>query len=409
MTPPAVGLVSVEEALAYVTAACCPLRPGRVGLADALGRVAAERLVATEAVPPFDNSAMDGYAVRAADTAGAPVVLPVVATLAAGAAPDVAVGPGQAVRIMTGAPLPEGADAVVMVERTTSRSGGREVEVHAPVAVGTALRRAGEDLKPGDVVVDAGAALAPGHLGVLASVGVTELSVFPRARVGVLSTGDELVSGPAPLRPGQIRDSNRPTLLALVAQTGCDAVDLGSASDDETSIRAAFTAAARRCDGVVTSGGVSMGDFDLVKVVLAELGDMRWMQVAVKPAKPLAFGLIGTTPVFGLPGNPVSSMVSFELFARPALRKMMGFPPSGWRRPLLAAVAEEPLERRRDGKTHLVRVVATLDGDGRYRVRAVPGQGSHQLAAMASANALAVLGDGSGVSAGEVVRVMLLS
>ncbi len=409
MAPPAVGLVPVEEAQAHVVAACAPLRPNRIPLAEALGRVAAERLVASEAVPPFDNSAMDGYAVRAADTATAPVVLPVVATVGAGAVPDVPVGPRQAVRIMTGAPLPDGADAVVMVEQTSSRSGGREVEVHAPVTVGTALRRAGEDVAPGDMVVDAGTALVPGHLGVLASVGVSELSVFPRARVGVLSTGDELVSGSGALRPGQIRDSNRPTLLALVTEAGCEAVDLGSASDDETSIRAVFTAGTQHCDAVVTSGGVSMGDFDLVKVVLGELGDMRWMQVAVKPAKPLAFGVIGTTPVFGLPGNPVSSMVSFELFARPALRKMMGFPPSAWRRPLLAAVAEELLERRRDGKTHLVRVVASLDGEGRYRVRSVPGQGSHQLAAMASANALAVLPDGAGVSAGEVVRVMLLS
>jgi molybdopterin molybdotransferase len=225
----------------------------------------------------------------------------------------------------------------------------------------------------------------------------------------VLSTGDELVSGSAPLRAGQIRDSNRPTLLALVAQAGCDAVDLGSVVDDAVSITEAFDAAAEGCDAVVTSGGVSMGDFDLVKVVLDQLGEMRWMQVAVKPAKPLAFGAVGTTPVFGLPGNPVSSMVSFELFARPALRKMMGFAAAGWCRPLIAAIADAPLERRRDGKTHLVRVVAVLDEDGNYRVRPVAGQGSHQLAAMARANALVVLGDGSGVDAGAPVRMMLLS
>ncbi len=403
------GLVPLEEAQGYVTDACSRLAPATAPLAGALGQVSAERVVATEAVPPFDNSAVDGYAVRAADTTGAPVVLSVVATLAAGSPTSAPVGPGEAIRIMTGAPVPEGADAVVMVEDTSSRREGRQVEVRAEVSPGAAIRRAGEDLAPGDVVVDPGTPLTAAHLGVLASVGVSELSVFPRARVGVLSTGDELVSGPAPLLPGQIRDSNRPTLLGMVAEAGCEAVDLGSANDDEASMSEAFDVAARRCDAVVTSGGVSMGDFDLVKVVLDRLGDMRWMQVAVKPAKPLAFGVIAATPVFGLPGNPVSSMVSFELFARPALRKMMGFPPTTWRRPLLAAVAEEPLERRPDGKTHLVRVIAVLDDDGRYRVRPVRGQGSHQLAAMASANALAVLGDGGGVARGEPVRVMVLS
>ena len=404
------SLVPIEEAQAFVLDACSPLRPRSSDLAGALGRVAAERVVATEAVPGFDNSAMDGFAVRAGDTAGAPVVLPVVATLAAGADPgELAVGPGQAVRIMTGAALPAGADAVVMVEHTTARPGSEEVEVLVAVPPGAAVRRAGDDVAPGDVVVEAGTELRPGHLGVLASVGVGDLAIFPRPRVGVVSTGDELVSGPAALRPGQVRDSNRPTLLALVAEAGCEAVDLGAVGDDEASIREVFGAAAERCHAVVTSGGVSMGDFDLVKIVLGQLGDMRWMQVAVKPAKPLAVGTVGATPVFGLPGNPVSSMVSFELFARPALRKMMGFPAGAWRRPLVAAVAEAPLERRRDGKTHLVRVVARLDDEGHYRVAAVAGQGSHQLAAMAGANALVVLADGEGAAAGETVRMMLLS
>ena len=404
------SLVPIEEAQALVLGACSPLQPRSSDLAGALGRVAAERVVAAEAVPGFDNSAMDGFAVRAADTSGAPVVLPVVATLAAGTDPgDLAVGPGQAVRIMTGAALPAGADAVVMVEHTTPRAGSQEVEVHVAVAPGAAVRRAGDDVVPGDVVVDAGTELGPGHLGVLASVGVDGLAVFPRARVGVVSTGDELVSGPATLRPGQVRDSNRPTLLAQVAQAGCEAVDLGAVGDDEASIREVFAVGTERCHAVVTSGGVSMGDFDLVKVVLGQLGDMHWMQVAVKPAKPLAFGTVGSTPVFGLPGNPVSSMVSFELFARPALRKMMGFPAAAWRRPLVAAVAEAPLERHRDGKTHLVRVAAHLDEDGRYRVAAVAGQGSHQLTAMATANALVVLADGEGAAAGDTVRMMLLS
>jgi molybdenum cofactor synthesis domain-containing protein len=403
------ALIPLEDARAYVLGACRTLAPVSVPLVQALARVTAVAVVSGEAVPPFDNSAMDGFAVRAADTAGAPVRLAVVATLAAGEVPSVEVGPGQAVRIMTGAPLPPGADAVVMVERTAPGDDGASVEIQVAVAPGAACRRTGDDLSPGDVVAAAGVVLSAGHLGLLASVGVTEVTVFPPARVGVLSTGDELVTGPGPLRPGQIRDSNRPTLCALVHQAGCLAVDLGTVADDEDAITEAFAAAVASCDAVVTSGGVSMGDFDLVKVVLDRLGDMRWMQVAIKPAKPFAFGVVGTTPVFGLPGNPVSTMVSFELLARPALRKMTGFPPSAWLRPAVAAVADEALDRRSDGKTHFARVVATVGHDGRHHVRSAGGQGSHQLSAMAAANALAVLdADGDGVGAGDSVSVLLL-
>jgi len=401
-------LLPLDDARAYVLDACTPLAPVVLGLDDALGRVAAEAVTATEAVPSFDNSAMDGFAVRAADTEGAPVILEVVGALAAGDAPTLTVGRGQAVRIMTGAALPAGADAVVMVERTAAADDGRAVEIQVAVAPGTAWRHAGSDISPGTVVVSAGTVLGPGHLGVLASLGVVETSVFPAVRVGVLSTGDELVSGRAPLRLGQIRDSNRPTLAALVRQSGAEAVDLGTVADDEAAITRAFHDAAARCDAVVTSGGVSMGDFDLVKVVLDQLGDMRWMQVAIKPAKPFAFGVVSGTPVFGLPGNPVSSMVSFELLARPALRKMMGFPAPAWVRRCVPAVAGEALDRRPDGKVHFLRVVAAMGEDGRYRVTSAGGQGSHHLSAMAGANALAVLDDGEGVASGAAVAVMLL-
>ncbi len=402
------ALISLDEARAYVLDACPVLAPVSVPLADALGRVIAVAVVSGEAVPPFDNSAMDGFAVRSVDTTEAPVHLAVVATLAAGEAPRAEVGPGQAVRIMTGAPLPPGADAVVMVEHTTSSDDGASVEIQVRVDSGTACRRAGDDLSPGDVVATAGTVVSAGRLGVLASVGVSEVAVFPPARVGVLSTGDELVTGSGPLRAGQIRDSNRPTLCALVAQVGCQPIDLGTVADDEDAIVKAFTAAAASCDAVVTSGGVSMGDFDLVKVVLDRLGAMRWMQVAIKPAKPFAFGMVGATPVFGLPGNPVSSMVSFELLARPALRKMMGYPASDWSRPTVVGVADEELGRRPDGKTHFVRVAATVGDDGRHHVCSAGGQGSHHLSAMAAANALAVLADGDGVGAGAPVPVLLL-
>jgi molybdopterin molybdotransferase len=238
-------------------------------------------------------------------------------------------------------------------------------------------------------------------------VGATTVDAVPRARVGVLSTGDELTSAPGDLRPGQIRDSNRPMLLALVAQAGWTPVDLGSAPDDEAAITAAVERGVADCDAILTSGGVSVGDFDYVKVVLDRLGDMHWWQVAVKPAKPLAFGTVGSTPVFGLPGNPVSAMVSFELFARPALRQMTGH--RDLYRPELPAIADEPLRRHPDGKLHLVRVVATTDDDGRLHVRSSGGQGSHLLRAMALANALALLPDGDGVDAGATVKVVLLT
>lgn len=399
-------MISVDEARAVILAACPILAPRALPLGDALGCVTAGIVVAGHDVPSFANSAMDGFAVRAADTAGAPVTLEVVGTAAAGSAPGVEVGPGQAVRIMTGAILPAGADAIVMVERTAP-AGAAQVSIEVAAAAGDHVRHPGEDIRTGQTLFEPGTELGPGHLGVLASVGAATVDVVPKARVGVLSTGDELTSAPGDLRPGQIRDSNRPMLLALVARAGCVPVDLGSAPDDEAAITAAIEHGVAECDAILTSGGVSVGDFDYVKVVLDRLGDMRWWQVAVKPAKPLAFGTVGGTPVFGLPGNPVSSMVSFELFARPALRQMMGH--RELFRPELAAVADEALRRHPDGKVHFVRVVATTDDAGRLHVRSSGGQGSHLLRAMALANALAVLPDGAGVEADATVKVMLLT
>jgi molybdenum cofactor synthesis domain-containing protein len=413
-------MISLTEARAHVLSTLVPLAPQVVPLADALGCVLAEDVEASEAIPPFANTAMDGFAVRAADTVGAtdeaPTVLTVVATLAAGQAPSATVGPGEAIRIMTGAPMPDGADAVVMVERTQVADDDATVLVLTEVPPGNHVRPAGDDLQPGQPVFGAGDVLTPGHLGVLASLGRQEVRVVPRARVGVFSTGDELVEGPQRLEPGQIRDSNRITLLSLLAQSGCEGVDLGRIPDDPDAIAAAIEAGAATCDALLTSGGVSMGDFDYVKVVLDRVGDMRWMQVAIRPAKPLAFGTVAgpdegapRVPVFGLPGNPVSSMVSFELFARPGLRLMMGRGADDLDRPHVLAVADEPLARRPDGKVHLDRVVARYDdADGAYHVRSAGQQGSHHLTAMATADALAVLPDGDAVAAGETVRVMLL-
>ena len=399
-------MIPLADARKFVLEGCPPLDPRPIALDDALGCVTADVVVAREAVPAFANSAMDGYAVRAADTSGAPVRLAVAGTLAAGTAPEIELGAGQAMRIMTGAPIPPGCDAVVMVERTHTE--GAEVVIEAAARPGDHLRQAGEDVAPGQEVFAPRTVLGPGHLGVLASLGHGAVVAFPRARVGVLSTGDELVDGGAPLLPGQVRDSNRHTLLALLAQSGCVPVDLGIAPDSEAAITSAVEGALSVCDAVLASGGVSMGDFDYVKVVLDRLsaGSMRWMQVAIRPAKPFAFGTIAGHPVFGLPGNPVSSMVSFELFARPGLRAMMGH--DRLDRVHVEAVADEELRRRPDGKLHLARVVATPGGDGRFHVRSSGGQASHQLSAMALANALALIPDGEGIDAGDSVTTMLL-
>ncbi len=401
-------MISLEEARTRINRDLIVLPIVDVPITAAREMVLAETVTATEAIPPFANTAMDGYAVRAVDTRGAtktsPKVLAVSATVPAGGVAPRALESGEAMRIMTGAPMPEGADAVVMVELT--RPAGFDVMILAEVPPGNHVRPAGDDIRPGTEVFHPGTLLTPGHLGVLASIGRETVKVYRRPRVGVMSTGDELVEGPQPLQPGQIRDSNRLTLLSLVAEAGCHPVDLGLIRDDERAIRTALDRAVEQTDAVITSGGVSMGDYDLIKAILSDLGDFNWMQVAIKPAKPLAFGVMTGTPVFGLPGNPVSSMVSFELFARPALRRMMGRLDA--ERPHLWALAEDGLRREPDGKTHFLRVVVTQRGDGAWRVRSAGGQGSHHLLAMASANGLAVLPDGEGVEPGGSVRVMYL-
>ncbi len=402
-------MASLEEVRARIREATPAPRATTVVVDDALGLVLATDVVAGERVPPFANTAMDGYAVRAADTVAArpdaPARLRVVGDLPAGHAPTVAVGPGEAIRIMTGAPIPDGADAIVMVERT-ERDGDDGVRIAVPAAVGDHVRAAGGDVTEGAVVFTAGTRLGPAHLGVLASIGVTDVPVHPRVRVGVISTGDELVEGPQPLAPGQIRDSNRPMLLALVAEAGAAPVDLGIGRDDEAAVETMFREAATSCDVIVTSGGVSVGDYDVVKAVLDRLGALEWWQVAIKPAKPLAFGLLDGTPVFGLPGNPVSSHVSFELFARPALRRMAGDPHP--ERPVVRAVAGAAMPRRADGKLHFDRVRVEIVDGGYVAVRSGE-QASNVLSGMANANGLALLPDGPGPAAGDEIQVMLLT
>src|SRR3954468_15894023 len=408
-------LIPLPEVQAAIFGAVSRLAPVDVDLRDARGLVLAEQVTAPEAVPPFPNTAMDGYAVRAADTAGAaegaPVRLRVVGELAAGHAPTIAVGDGEAIRIMTGAPMPDGADAIVMVERT-ERDGDEGVLITLAVDPGLHVRRAGGDLEAGDIVFEPGTVLTPARVGVLATVGARRVRAYPRVRGGVLSTGDELVET-GPLEPGKIRDSNRPMLLAQLADAGAEPIDLGSAHDDADVMTRTLADAVARCDAVITSGGVSVGDFDYVSDALERIaaddasGASRvdWYQVAIKPAKPLCIGMLQGTPVFGLPGNPVSSFVSFELFARPALRMMMGHE-QPFRREVVATAAS-PLRRRVDGKLHLDRVVVDVV-DGAFVASGVRSQESNALAASAGANAFALLPDGEGVDTGDPVTVMLL-
>jgi molybdopterin molybdotransferase len=400
-------LVPLADAQAAILDAVGVLAPVDVALRDAHGLVLAAEVTTAEDVPPFANTAMDGYAVRAADTAGAapggPVRLRVIGELPAGAAPDRSVGAGEAIRIMTGAPMPPGADAVVMVERTT-HAGHDGVDIEAEASAGDHVRDAGGDLRAGQVVFDAGTRLGAAHLGVLASVGAETVRVHPRPRVGVLSTGDELVERGA-LAPGQIRDSNRPMLIALAAESGMEPVDLGIARDDEDRIVAILEDAFERCDAVLTSGGVSVGDYDYVKAALDRLGSLEWRQVAIKPAKPLAFGIVRGCPVFGLPGNPVSSLVSFELFARPALLQLAGDPARF--RIEVTARAEQAFPRKQDGKMHVDRVRVEWRDDG-YVAARTGDQASNVLSATALANGLALIPDGDGVPAGADLRVLLI-
>jgi molybdopterin molybdotransferase len=405
------GLLPLEDAQRFVLESVRPLASGKVDLDEALGLRSAASIVATSDVPPFANSAMDGYALRSADTARVPARLEVVGSVLAGDVPEVPVGPGEAMRIMTGAPVPDGADAVVPVELTETEPDAVHVAVSVTVASGSHVRRPGENIRRGQEVISPGTLLTPAHIGVLASLGLSKVEVHVAPRVGVLSTGDELAQAGGDLGAGKIRDSNRPALLALLRHSGYGAVDLGCVADDEVSIRSALSEGASRCDALLTSGGVSVGDVDLVKVVLEELGggSMRWMQVAIKPAKPFAFGLLdgGRVPVFGLAGNPVSALVGFELFARPALGLMAGDPQPLRRR--LHAAAATGLSRERDGKTHLVRVTTRVDDAGVLRASPSGTQASHMLLGLAGANALAVLPDGEGVEEGAVVEVIPLA
>jgi molybdopterin molybdotransferase len=374
-------MLTVDEAVARITASFTALgEHERVPLLEALGRVLVEDIAADIDIPPFDNSAMDGYAVRSADVAGAtperPVTLHLRGEIAAGqgvAGPGApgALGGGEAYRILTGAPIPPGADAIVPYEDTDGRGFGgwtgrtgaaeaaaeRAVRVFRPVERGDNARYAGDDQKKGAVVLRAGTVVRPAEVGVLAALGRTQAWVYRRPRVAVLSTGDEVVPVDQPLQPGQIRNANSWSLLALIQHYGGIPISLGIAPDRPEAVRAALLeGVAGAADLLLTSGGVSMGDHDVVKQVLQQEGEIAFWSIDLRPGKPLAFGAVRGVPIMGLPGNPVSSMVTFELFARPALLKLAGH--SRLRQVELWATAEQPITNR-SGRENFMRGIAT--------------------------------------------------
>jgi molybdopterin molybdotransferase len=400
-------LISIEEARSRVLAEAIALQAEAVPLPDALGSVLAEEIVAAHHVPPFDNSGMDGYAVRAGDlidaTSESPAKLHIVETIPAGHVAARGIAAGEAARIMTGAPIPQGADTVAQAEITSEEDG--HVLVYEAIKPGKNIRRAGEDVAAGDRVFAAGAVLWPAEIGVLASLGHPQVLVHRRPRVAIISTGSELIEVDQPLGPGQIRNSNSYSLRALCRQLGVEATAFGIVPDDYDATRRALEAGLEY-DVLLTSGGVSVGKFDFVKDVQDELGVQRRLWgVAMKPGKPLAFGVRERTLVFGLPGNPVSAMVSFELFVRPALLRLMGYRKTT--RPHYQAIIEEDVANA-DGRTYVVRVRAWRE-DGMWHLSSTGAQGSGILRSMVGANGLAFVPGGvRGIKAGEQVEFLLL-
>jgi molybdopterin molybdotransferase len=405
MTEP---MLTVEQALERVLSAFHALEPEQVPILEALGRVLAKDVYAGEDIPPLANSSMDGYAVLAADTVGAspnrPARLRIVGQIAAGYVPETAVASGTTMRIMTGAPIPSGADAVIKVEDTDTD--GKYVNIYTEVAPGNYIRSAGEDVRQGELVLSKSTLIRPQEIGMLATLGHRKVLVHRRPRVAILATGDEVVEIDQPLTPGKIRNANSYSNAAQVLEHGGEPLPLGIARDDVDDLTAKIRAGLEQgVDLFLTSGGVSVGDFDLVKDVLAAEGEIAFWRVRMKPGKPLAFGHIGGVPVLGLPGNPVSVMVSFEVFVRPAIWKMLGR--TDLARPTLQATLMDEITHK-DERRHYVRVRVEKH-NGAYRAHLTGGQGSGILSSMVKANALAVIPEAwDHAPAGAQVEVILL-
>jgi molybdopterin molybdotransferase len=409
----ATNLIGLEDARRIVIESCSAFPSERVPLARALGRTLAEDVRSEVAIPPFDNSAMDGFAVRAEDTeaagTGTAVRLAVVGESRAGRPADRTVGPGEAIRISTGAVIPSGADAVLRQEDAVEQDGAVETEVS--LEPGRDIRRAGEDIEPGDAVLGAGVALGAVELGVLASIGREPVPCRRRPRLALVGTGDELVDPSADLRPGQIRDSNGIALTSLAELAGAEVSFARRVGDDQAAIRAALSQALHG-DVTVVAGGVSVGPHDHVRPALEQLGaEQLFWGVALRPGRPTWFGVTDGGPlqggglVFGLPGNPVSAVVTFLLFVRPAIRSLAGLDPLG---PRTTAILDQPYEKR-PGRAHAVRVSLRLEADGWHATPTRPEQASHILTSMLGADALAIVPAGSeGVAEGERVEIELI-
>ena len=375
-----------------------------VPVRSALGRILASDLIAPHDVPAHDNSAMDGYAICFDSLAGAAETrLTVVGTAFAGNAFSGQVGKGQAVRIMTGAVLPAGADTVVVQEVTRVEAGA--VFIPSGQRHGQNTRRAGEDLARGAVALAAGKRIGPAELGLIASLGVAEVDVKRRLRVAFFSTGDELTSIGNPLAPGEIYDSNRYTLHGLLTRLGADIIDMGVVPDRPEALEATLAEAALVADAIITTGGVSVGEADFIKEILAKLGEVRFWKLNIKPGRPMAFGKVGKAWLFGLPGNPVAVMVSYTQFALDALLRLSGLDPIP-ERPLLTVEAANPIKKQTGRREYLRGTVAAVDG--RWQVKTTGNQGSGVLRSMSEANCFVVLAeDCAGVKAGDSVQVQL--
>lgn len=406
-----VPIYSPDEARDRILEAVRPLAPVELPVAECIGCVLAADVVTDRPIPPFPSSGMDGYAVRADDVAGAapdtPVTLPVVGRILIGHPPDRAVGPGEAVYIATGAPIPEGAECVVPVEDTeeVSEGGAEVVRLMASVGPGTHVRPAGQDAQPGDVVVPASMRVTGPAAGMISSAGRGTALVHPRVRVAVISTGDELVAPGQPAGYGQIGDANSYTLIGGILEAGAVPVHMGIVRDDAEALAKAFTSALAEADVAISSGGVSAGARDVVKQILLGMGSIESYKVAMQPGMPQAFGLVDGKPFFGLPGNPVSTFVSFELFIRPALFKMMGRTDVR-RREVTARLTEDVSGP--PAKTRFLRVEVARDGDG-WRAQPTGPTASNLLGTVVRANGLAVVPPGEAtVRAGSAVTVRIV-
>jgi molybdopterin molybdotransferase len=395
-------MLTVEQALQQIVSRVEVLPAERVALLDALDRVLAEPVVATREIPPWPNSSMDGYAVRSADTRAGSARLALVGRVAAGSMPEAPVGRGQAARIFTGAPLPDGADAVIPQEDV--RVDGDSIAIAHSVEAGAFVRPRGEDVRPGDAVLAPGQVIGPAEVGLLATLGRPQVLVHRRPRVAILSTGDELADLGSEPGPGQIPNTNTYSLMGQAVAAGGEVVNLGVAGDRLEEIEARLRAI-DHADVLVSSAGVSVGDHDLVRAALERLGaELHLWQVAMRPGKPITFGSIRGRPLFGLPGNPVSAMVTFELFVRPALRKMMGH--TVLDRPRLVARAGQPIANPGPRRAYL-RVTLTPDGR-QYTARLTGEQGSAILRSMVLADGFAVLAGDARAEEGEDLEVIVL-